>query len=83
MLKLTRILVTAHALVGGAAMLTACGQTGPLVLPDSPASAKRATLPQSLNPWHTAPAARPATAPLTQTEPPSPTAPSAPAATPP
>ena len=65
MLKLLRILVMAHALVGGAAMLTACGQTGPLFLPDVPASAGRATLPQTLNPWHTqAPSGKP-TPPMT------------------
>ncbi|PUE50742.1 hypothetical protein B9Z47_03115 [Limnohabitans sp. 2KL-1] len=55
MLKLTRILVTAHALVAGAAVLTACGQRGPLVLPNTPASAGRATLPEALNPFHPSP----------------------------
>ncbi|MGV0961503.1 MAG: LPS translocon maturation chaperone LptM [Limnohabitans sp.] len=50
-----KILVTTLALVGGAVALSACGQKGPLKLPDSPASVGRATLPQSLNPWHTAP----------------------------
>ena len=38
-------------------MLVGCGQKGPLVLPTSPESQGRATLPQTLNPWH-----RPATA---------------------
>ncbi len=55
MLKVPKILVTTLALVGGAVALSACGQKGPLKLPDTPASAGRATLPQSLNPWHTAP----------------------------
>ncbi|MDP4622079.1 MAG: lipoprotein [Hydrogenophaga sp.] len=67
MLKLIKILVTAHVLVGGAAMLTACGQTGPLFLPDTPMAKGRATLPQALNPWHnqtsTSQAAPPSTAP--------------------
>ncbi|WP_231624528.1 LPS translocon maturation chaperone LptM [Limnohabitans sp. 63ED37-2] len=40
-----------HALVGGAAVLSACGQRGPLVLPTTPASAGRATLPQTLDPF--------------------------------
>ncbi len=51
MLKVLKILVTAHALVGGAAILTACGQKGPLVLPGTPESAGRATLTQTLTPW--------------------------------
>jgi predicted small lipoprotein YifL len=55
MLKVPKILVTTLALVGCAVVLSACGQKGPLKLPDTPASAGRATLPQSLNPWHTAP----------------------------
>ncbi|WP_374351482.1 lipoprotein [Limnohabitans sp.] len=42
-------------------MLAACGQKGPLVLPTTPESQGRATLPQTLNPWHqVAPAAKPA-----------------------
>lgn len=47
-------------------MLGACGQKGPLVLPGTPESQNRATLPQTLNPWHRpapAPDTRPATAP--------------------
>ncbi|WP_396440767.1 lipoprotein [Limnohabitans sp.] len=44
-----------HALVGGAAVLSACGQRGPLVLPTSPASAGRATLPQTLDLFRTLP----------------------------
>jgi predicted small lipoprotein YifL len=51
MLKVLKILVMAHALVGGAAILTGCGQKSALYLPDSPESQGRATLPQSLNPW--------------------------------
>jgi predicted small lipoprotein YifL len=50
-LKVIKILVMLHALVGGAAVLSACGQRGPLVLPTTPASAERATLPQTLNPF--------------------------------
>ncbi len=45
-------------------MLAGCGQKGPLVLPQTPDSQGRATLPQTLNPWPkpvAAPAARPAT----------------------
>ncbi|WP_353246413.1 lipoprotein [Limnohabitans sp.] len=52
MLKVTKILVTTFVLVGSAAVLSGCGQKGPLRAPDSPASVNRATLPQSLNPWH-------------------------------
>ncbi|WP_291942205.1 lipoprotein [Limnohabitans sp.] len=56
-----------HALVGGAAVLSACGQRGPLVLPTTPASAGRATLPQTLNPFRTpAPAASSAPGPSAQ-----------------
>ncbi|WP_300556778.1 lipoprotein [Limnohabitans sp. Rim8] len=52
MLKVKKILVTTLVLVGSAAVLSGCGQKGPLRAPDSPASVHRATLPQSLNPWH-------------------------------
>jgi predicted small lipoprotein YifL len=77
MLKVLKILVTAHALVGGAAMLTACGQKGPLVLPNTPESAGRATLPQTLKLWPASPG------PNANTEPTAPsTAPEAPAAAP-
>ncbi|PIT74098.1 lipoprotein [Limnohabitans sp. G3-2] len=51
MLKVLKILVTAHALVGGAAMLSACGQKGALFLPSTPESLGRATLPQTLKMW--------------------------------
>ncbi|WP_366146337.1 lipoprotein [Limnohabitans sp.] len=54
MLKVLWILVRTLALVGCAVALSACGQKGALKLPDTPASAGRATLPQSLNPWHVA-----------------------------
>ncbi|TXI71419.1 MAG: hypothetical protein E6Q49_09660 [Limnohabitans sp.] len=61
MLRIARILVIGHALAGCGAMLAACGQKGPLVLPTTPESQGRATLPQTLNPWHqVAPAAKPA-----------------------
>ncbi|MDR2154737.1 MAG: lipoprotein [Burkholderiaceae bacterium] len=40
------ILVTGLALV--AAALSACGQRGPLYLPDAPAARQRATLPQTV-----------------------------------
>jgi predicted small lipoprotein YifL len=33
-----------------AAMLSGCGQKGPLYLPTEPAAAQRATLPQTLDP---------------------------------
>ncbi len=49
---MARILVIAQALAVCAAMLTGCGQKGALFLPNTPESAGRATLPQTLNPWH-------------------------------
>jgi predicted small lipoprotein YifL len=62
-LRIARILVIGHVLAGSAAMLTACGQKGGLYLPNTPESQGRATLPQTLNPWHkpapVAPAATP------------------------
>jgi len=67
MLKVIRILITAHALVGGAAMLTACGQKGALVLPSTPESVGRATLPQTLKLWPASPAASPSQAPAAST----------------
>lgn len=36
------------ALAAGAALLSACGQRGPLYIPDTPAAAQRATLPQTV-----------------------------------
>ncbi|MBK8073235.1 MAG: lipoprotein [Ramlibacter sp.] len=56
----SRILVMALFLACGAASLQACGQKGPLYLPDTPSAAQRATLPQTLRPG--ASAAPPATA---------------------
>lgn len=41
------------------AVLTGCGQRGPLFLPTGPAAADRATLPQVLVPTPTAPAEAP------------------------
>ena len=52
MLSIARILVIGHLLAGLAAMLSACGQKGALVLPTTAESQGRATLPQTLNPWH-------------------------------
>ncbi|MBM3397614.1 MAG: hypothetical protein FJY28_03145 [Betaproteobacteria bacterium] len=73
MLKVKKILVTTLTLAGSAAVLSACGQKGPLTIPDTPASAHRATLPQTLNPWHQPsagqPARRPSEATPTQTPP--------------
>jgi len=57
MLRIARILVIGHVLAASGAMLAGCGQKGPLVLPTSPESQGRATLPQTLNPWHKTPAA--------------------------
>jgi predicted small lipoprotein YifL len=59
MLKVFKILVMVHALVGGAAMLSACGAKGALYMPNTPESQDRATLPQSLNPWPDSPAPNP------------------------
>lgn len=50
MLKAFQILVRHSALTVCVAALSACGQRGPLYLPDGPASAQRATLPQTLTP---------------------------------
>ncbi|MBY0455334.1 MAG: lipoprotein [Burkholderiaceae bacterium] len=50
MLRVLQILVSPIALVVGVVCLSACGQRGALYLPDSPASAQRATLPQTLTP---------------------------------
>ncbi|MFY7980022.1 MAG: LPS translocon maturation chaperone LptM [Limnohabitans sp.] len=62
MLKVKKILVTPLVLAGSAAVLSACGQKGPLYAPNAPLSTHRATLPQSLSPWHT-PSAVPAAGP--------------------
>lgn len=45
---LLRALVTTGVLLSGAAGLAACGQKGPLQIPDTPAAAQRATLPQTV-----------------------------------
>ena len=50
MLKALQILAKRIALAGSVALLCACGQRGPLYLPSSPASAQRATLPETLTP---------------------------------
>jgi predicted small lipoprotein YifL len=50
MFKVLRILVVAHTLGVCAVALTACGQKGPLVHPQDPLSADRATLLQILTP---------------------------------
>jgi len=65
MLKVPQILVRAITLVGGAAVLAACGQKGVLFMPTEVAARQRATLPQALRPdWarsrDSAPAAVPA-----------------------
>jgi len=59
---LLRALVTTGALLSGAAGLAACGQKGPLQIPDTPAAAQRATLPQTvLGGAQPTPAAKPST----------------------
>jgi predicted small lipoprotein YifL len=50
MFKVLRILVLAQTLGVCAVALTACGQKGPLVHPQDPLSADRATLLQTLTP---------------------------------
>ena len=50
MCKVLRILVIAQTLGVCAVALTACGQKGPLVHPQDPLSADRATLLQTLTP---------------------------------
>ena len=50
MYKVCRILVIAHTLGICAVALTACGQKGPLVHPQDPLSADRASLLQTLTP---------------------------------
>jgi predicted small lipoprotein YifL len=46
---LVRVAALLAALTG--LTLVGCGQPGPLYLPTDPAAAKRATLPETLNPW--------------------------------
>jgi predicted small lipoprotein YifL len=50
MYKVSRILVLAHILGICAVALSACGQKGPLVHPQDPLAADRATLLQTLTP---------------------------------
>lgn len=50
MLRASQILVSPIILAASMAGLSACGQRGPLYLPTEPASAQRATLPQTLTP---------------------------------
>ena len=76
MFKVSRILVIAQALGVCAVALSACGQKGPLVHPQDPMAADRATLLQTLTPQLTSPAP-------SSTQPPSPpTSPTPPAKTP-
>ncbi len=61
MLKVPQILVRAITLVGGAAVLAACGQKGGLLLPTEAAARQRATLVQVVRPdWARSRAAAPA-----------------------
>ena len=50
MQRISQIVCKAIVLAGGAAVLVACGQRGPLYLPQDPAAANRATLPETLDP---------------------------------
>ncbi|WP_341686829.1 lipoprotein [Limnohabitans sp.] len=52
MFKVLKILCIPATLAAIAVLLTGCGQKGPLVLPSGAEAAHRATLPQTLNPWH-------------------------------
>ncbi len=66
MLKAFQILVRRFALVASVAvLLVACGQRGPLYLPQSPAAAQRATLPQTLLPIEKVAPLAPPSAPAT------------------
>ena len=55
MLRIPQIVCKAIVLAAGAALLAACGQKGPLYLPQDPAAANRATLPQTMDPRYDAP----------------------------
>ncbi|MDO5625197.1 MAG: lipoprotein [Pseudomonadota bacterium] len=62
------MLASAFALAGAGtalALLAACGQRGPLYIPDTPAAAQRATLPQTIYGGSGGPSAK-ASAPLPQ-----------------
>jgi len=61
MFKVLRILVIAQTLGVCAVGLTACGQKGPLVHPQDPLSADRATLLQTLKPRFQSEAPQPQT----------------------
>ncbi|WP_415137804.1 LPS translocon maturation chaperone LptM [Ottowia sp.] len=43
-----RIILATGLALAGAAILSACGQKGPLTIPDTPAAQQRATLPQTV-----------------------------------
>jgi predicted small lipoprotein YifL len=79
MFKVFRILVIAQTLGVCAVALSACGQKGPLVHPQDPLAADRATLLETLTPKLTAPAQRIQNP---QSPPTSPTSPTPPAKTP-
>jgi predicted small lipoprotein YifL len=66
MFKVLRILVIAQALGVCAVALTACGQKGPLVHPQDPLAAERATLLQTLTPRFQSEAPQPQTPPATK-----------------
>ena len=55
MQRISQIVCKAIVLAGGAALLAACGQKGPLHLPQEPAAANRATLPQTMDPRRNTP----------------------------
>jgi len=76
MFKVSRILVIVQVLGICAVALSACGQKGPLVHPQDPMAADRATLLETLTPKPLAPAQR---APGPENTPTSPTPPSPPA----
>ncbi|MDD2546656.1 MAG: lipoprotein [Burkholderiaceae bacterium] len=63
MVKAAQILVRTLVLGASAAACVACGQRGPLFLPDAPEAQQRATLPQILDPLRAPP---PALSPATQ-----------------
>ncbi len=43
-----RIILATGLALAGATVLSACGQKGPLYIPDTPAAQQRATLPQTV-----------------------------------
>jgi len=66
MFKVLRILVIAQTLGVCVLALTACGQKGPLVHPQDPLSADRATLLQTLTPRFQSEPPQPQTPPATK-----------------